>query len=253
MTIRLPRRAAPRPCEVPKVEALAVEGGLLPVEVRVNARARRIIMRLKPDASALVVTVPRGVAAPTVEDFVRRHRDWATTRHARAPRPLVVAPDVVLPVRGEPTRLLADPASRSPRLSRAADGMPTLSIGGAPEHFGRRLCDYLKREARRDLQEAVDRHAAVVGLAPRTVTLRDTRSRWGSCTSDRRLSFSWRVVMAPPEVLDYLAAHEVAHFVEMHHGPAFWSLCRRLCPSMEEGRDWLKRHGASLHAVDFRT
>ena len=98
---------------------------------------------------------------------------------------------------------------------------------------------------------AVARHARTVGIRPAGMALRDTVSRWGSCSSGRRLSFSWRIVMAPPAVLDYLAAHEVAHLREMNHGAGFWALCRDLCPATEEGRTWLKRHGASLHAIDF--
>ena len=83
------------------------------------------------------------------------------------------------------------------------------------------------------------------------MTFKDTRSRWGSCTSDGRLAFSWRIVMAPPYVIDYLAAHEVAHLAEMNHGPRFWTACRRLCPRTDEAKAWLKRHGTMLHAIDF--
>ncbi|HDZ75651.1 MAG TPA: M48 family peptidase, partial [Aurantimonas coralicida] len=131
------------------------------------------------------------------------------------------------------------------------DDVTHLFVGGEPEHFSRRVVEALKREARHDLQARVDCHAATVGLRPRAMALKDTKSRWGSCTIDRRLAFSWRIVMAPPEVLDYLVAHEVAHFREMNHGPAFWALCRELCPNMDHGKTWLKRHGAGLHAISF--
>jgi len=94
-------------------------------------------------------------------------------------------------------------------------------------------------------------HAKTVGKPVKSMTLKDTRSRWGSCSWDGKLSFSWRIVMAPPIVIDYLAAHEVAHLREMNHGPAFWALCRKLCPEMDEAKAWLKRHGSALHAIDF--
>jgi len=94
-------------------------------------------------------------------------------------------------------------------------------------------------------------HAPKVGRKVRSLTLRDTRSRWGSCSADGALSFSWRIVMAPPFVLDYLAAHEVAHLREMNHGPEFWTLCAKLCPRVEEAKRWLKRNGTMLHALDF--
>lgn len=124
-----------------------------------------------------------------------------------------------------------------------------LLVGGDEGHFSRRVVDFLKRLARRELEAAVRRHAETVGLHPKSISIKDTTSRWGSCTHDRRLAFSWRIVMAPPDVLDYLAAHEVAHFAEMNHGPKFWALCERLCPHTEAGKAWLKRHGSGLHAI----
>ncbi|MBO0903928.1 M48 family metallopeptidase [Jiella sp. MQZ13P-4] len=124
-----------------------------------------------------------------------------------------------------------------------------LLVGGEDRHFTRRVLDFFCREAGRDLSERVKCHAAAVGLEPRAITIKDTTSRWGSCTHDRRLAFSWRIVMAPPFVLDYLAAHEVAHFVEMNHGPQFWALCERLCPDTQAGKAWLKQHGSGLHAI----
>jgi predicted metal-dependent hydrolase len=131
------------------------------------------------------------------------------------------------------------------------DGVATLRVGGGQDHVRRRIRDFLKREARRDLAEAVARHTATLGRPAESMTLKDTTSRWGSCTSDGRLSFSWRIVMAPPLVIDYLAAHEVAHLQEMNHGPRFWALCNRLCPQTPAARAWLKEHGTLLHAIDL--
>jgi predicted metal-dependent hydrolase len=109
----------------------------------------------------------------------------------------------------------------------------------------------LKKEARADLERLSRMHASSIGATIRSISMKDTRSRWGSCSTEGNLSFSWRIVMAPPQVIDYLAAHEVAHLKEMNHGPHFWALCRKLCPQMEEAKAWLKRHGSQLHAIDF--
>ena len=95
------------------------------------------------------------------------------------------------------------------------------------------------------------RHTEQLGKPAAGLRVKDTKSRWGSCTSDGKLSFSWRIAMAPAHVLNYLAAHEVAHLEEMNHGPKFWALCRRLCPDTDTAKAWLKRHGSALHAVDF--
>ena len=253
MAIRPPFRRQLRVTAPAIPETLEVAGALLPVTVRRHPRARRLILRLAPGGVGVVVTAPGSAPPASIAAFLDRHRGWVEGKLKTVRRPTVVAPGTLLPLRGEDILLAADPALRSVRLLPAGEGRSraTLAVGGAPEHFSRRLVDFLKREARRDLQAAVDRHAAAVGLKPAAMTLKDTRSRWGSCTADRRLAFSWRIVMAPPEVLDYLAAHEVAHFREMNHGPGFWALCGELCPEMDFGRHWLKRHGGGLHAVAF--
>ncbi|KQT83989.1 SprT family zinc-dependent metalloprotease [Aurantimonas sp. Leaf443] len=249
MPIRLPQfLRARRPAMPDRVE---IDGGSLPVTVRLNARARRLILRLAPGGEGVVVTLPRGTAPAAVASFLERHRGWIEDRRSRLGGAIRVEPGAVLPFRGRALQLVGDPAPRLLRLEEGEDGL-LLRVGGEPQRFARRVGDFLKREARRDLQAAVDRHAASVSLRPASLSLKDTKSRWGSCTSDRRLAFSWRIVMAPPFVLDYLAAHEVAHFVEMNHGPAFWALCTRLCPRTQEARAWLKREGAALHTVDFR-
>lgn len=241
------RRLKPAPA-IP--EALEIVGISIPLVVRRDARAKRMIMRLQPGRTAIAVTVPPRAPVRTVLAFIERHKGWAESRLASAPAPLVVACGAKIPFRGGDLLLVHDPKRRSSHFE-AGSAECRLLVGGEAAHFKRRVADFLKREARRDLQAAVDRHVACVGLKPAALSLKDTRSRWGSCTAGRRLSFSWRIVMAPPPVLDYLAAHEVAHFCQMNHGPGFWALCRELCPRMDEGRAWLKQHGSSLHALDF--
>jgi predicted metal-dependent hydrolase len=153
-----------------------------------------------------------------------------------------------VPVRGAPHRIVHWSTIRG--LTRATTdpkGEPILAVSGEVSAVTRRVTDFLKREALKDLNAAVDRHTAALGIPARKVTVRDTASRWGSCSSKGHLSFSWRLIMAPPLVLDYLAAHEVAHLKEMNHSHRFWALTHRLCPKTEEAEAWLKRNGASLH------
>ncbi|RIY00732.1 M48 family peptidase [Aureimonas flava] len=250
MATRFLERLAGRAAGPRLPETLLLADRAVPLEVREHPTARRIVMRLAPGGDALRLTVPRRTPARTVLAFLERHRGWAEERLRAAGGRVAVAPGIRLPLRGEAFRLVHDPALRGARLEREGD-VGVLRVGGEAPHLARRVRDLLKREARRDLQAAVDRHAATVGLLPRSLALKDTVSRWGSCTADRRLAFSWRIVMAPPAVLDYLAAHEVAHFREMNHAPAFWALCRSLCPETEAGRRWLKREGPGLHAYDF--
>jgi len=131
-------------------------------------------------------------------------------------------------------------------VETGADG-PLICVAGDAPHVPRRVEDFLKREARRDLEAAVARHAAKLNVKPRRIALRDTSSRWGSCSTTGALNFSWRLIFAPPFVLDYLAAHEVSHIVHMNHSPMFWKLTQRLSPETERAEAWLRAHGAALH------
>jgi predicted metal-dependent hydrolase len=116
---------------------------------------------------------------------------------------------------------------------------------------GPRVQAYLRAQARDRLAQACNHYATLLGRPYRRLTLRDTRSRWGSCSTQGDLMFSWRLIMAPPAVLDYVAAHEVAHLAEMNHSPAFWAVVARLCPDYAAHRHWLRDHGDTLHRVRF--
>lgn len=157
----------------------------------------------------------------------------------------MVAPGVVLPLLGQ-TLLIEEAAVRGPRVA----GDRLLVPRGAGT--GARVEALVRETARRALGSACDRHAATLGVRFGRITLRDTRSRWGSCSSVGDLMFSWRLALAPPEVLDYVAAHEVAHLERMDHSPAFWAVVRRLMPGYDGPRGWLRRDGAGLHRWTFR-
>ncbi|HMB13231.1 MAG TPA: SprT family zinc-dependent metalloprotease, partial [Roseovarius sp.] len=177
--------------------------------------------------------------------FAASKGDWLRAQLAGRPDCLSVAPGVALPVEGRLLRI--DPgAGRGVRLT--AD---TIEVPGPEAQLPARVQAWLKARARDRLSAASDTYAAQLGLGYSRITLRDTRSRWGSCSSRGALSYSWRLIMAPPEVLDYVAAHEVAHLAEMNHSPAFWAVVARLSPGYETPRRWLRREGAALHRYRF--
>lgn len=244
--IRLRRPSVPR-AEPPFIEA-AHEDALIRVAVLRSAAAKRVTLRVRAATRDAVVTAPRRVSMSFVRDFVQRHAAWIAARLGRLPQIVPFAPGATAPLRGEPHEIVHLPDARGTvwRLEREGRA-PALCVAGAREHLARRVGDYLKREARRDLEAAVRRHADAIGKAPRRITLRDTTSRWGSCTAQGALNFSWRLILAPPFVLDYLAAHEVAHLVHLDHSDRFWALTERLAPRTAEAEAWLKAQGASLH------
>jgi predicted metal-dependent hydrolase len=242
------RRAKPAQ---PKQQTVNVAGRALQLTIRSDRRATRLTLRIEPGGRALRMTVPPGVPFGDVEDFLARHHGWLASRLANIPADASLAEGRAIMLRGVEHRIVATGKLRGLTERSLIDGEPVLLVSGEPQHVGRRLSDFLKKEARRDLEELALFHARISGKRIASISLKDTKSRWGSCTHDGNLSFSWRIVMAPPHVIDYLAAHEVAHLTEMNHGPRFWALCERLCPGTREAKAWLKRHGSALHAVDF--
>lgn len=243
--------APPRPSPKTVVRTLTVEGRPLPLTIRQNPRATRMTLRIEPGGRALKMTVPPGLPERDITQFLDRHQAWLASRLARFSGESVLEEGGVISLRGVAHRIERTGRLRGLTESIVVDDEAVLRVSGAPEHLGRRIADFLKKEARKDLEQRAPAHALTVGRRIKSLTLRDTRSRWGSCAVDGALNFSWRIVMAPPYVIDYLAAHEVAHLREMNHGPNFWALCEQLCPRTADARHWLKRNGTLLHAIDF--
>lgn len=214
------------------------------VRLRRRAGARRFTLTVSRLDGRAQLTLPPRASLTEARAFLTRQGPWLAEALARAPAPAPVRPGDPIPFRGAPLVLTPAPV-RAPRIE--ADRL-LVPDGPAP---AARAAAFLKTRARDALAEAAVRHAAALGLRPARITLRDTRSRWGSCTSDGALSFSWRLVMAPDAVLDYVAAHEAAHLVEMNHSAAFWALVADLRPDWKRQRAWLRAHGPDLHRLRF--
>ncbi|MFD1344641.1 M48 family metallopeptidase [Litorisediminicola beolgyonensis] len=215
------------------------------VALRRSARARRISLRLSGLDGRVTLTLPRFVPEAEALAFLQEKEGWLRGHLDRRDAPVDVALGVSLPVEGHMLRVVAG-RGRSVRL-----GDDEIAVPGAPEQVASRLQAYLKTRARDRLAASSDRYAAALGLGYSRLTLRDTRSRWGSCTSRGALMYSWRLILAPPEVLEYVAAHEVAHLQEMNHSKAFWTLVERLYGDWSGPRDWLRRDGSGLHSFRF--
>ncbi|HOV03583.1 MAG TPA: SprT family zinc-dependent metalloprotease [Kaistiaceae bacterium] len=241
----LPLRLKPAP--EPDRIALLVAGAEVDVVIRRHAGARRLKLAVDAARGRFVLTIPPRMALKTALAFLETHRDWIAARrgHLVEARPFVDGAEV--PLRGIAHRVAHRPERRGTVWLEADAGQPVLGVAGEAPHLNRRLTDFLKREARRDLKVAVAVHAAALAVEPRQIRLKDTRSRWGSCSAEGVLNFSWRLILAPPQVLDYVAAHEVAHLVEMNHSRRFWRLVDGLVPQWENSRAWLRHHGEGLH------
>jgi predicted metal-dependent hydrolase len=222
-------------------------GEVYRVALKRMASSRRFTLRVRAASRDVVLTIPQRSSLSSAREFAERHAAWIGARLARLPKPVAFAPGSRTPLRGVEHVIAHRPNARGVVWIEAGAHGPLLCVAGESPHVARRIKDFLRREARRDLESAVAKHAARLGVAPRRITLRDTSSRWGSCSTSANLNFSWRLILAPPFVLDYLAAHEVAHIVHMNHSPMFWKLAGRLFPETERAEAWLKAHGSGLH------
>jgi len=223
-------------------------GQTFEVALRRRATAKRITLRVSNATGEVVLTIPERTELSTAQRFAMSHGDWIATRLARVPERVALTPGAIVPLRGVPHRIVHWSNVRgTTRAERAPSGEPIIAVTGEAPHVARRVREFLEAEARRDLTAAVRRHTAKLGVTAKRITVRDTTSRWGSCSAKGALSFSWRLILAPPFVLDYLAAHEVAHLRELNHSHRFWRLTYQLCPRTEEAERWLKRHGSELH------
>jgi predicted metal-dependent hydrolase len=229
---------------------LAVKHGsqIFSIRLRRHRRARRYTLRIHPsDREAILTMPPRGTLIDA-KDFAQRHGAWIAARLGRLPKAEPFQSGTVVPLRGTPHRIVHRAGVRGTVWTETRDsGEKILCVAGEAEHIDRRIHDFLKREARKDLQKASQYYAEALNVRVKRLSIRDQSSRWGSCTSAGSLSFSWRLILAPPYVLDYLAAHEVAHLVEMNHSPKFWKVVAKICGAVERAKTWLDTHGNDLH------
>ena len=236
-----------RPREPGRIE-IAFDGVVLPIRIRRHRQARRYTLRIQAPTRDVVLTIPPRGSLKEARAFAEKHGGWIAVRLGRLPQAAPFADGVVLPLRGEPHRITYRQGARGTVWTEGdGNGGHLLCVAGHAPHLKRRVADYLQREAKRDLEAASRRFAGDLGLSVRRVSVRDQSSRWGSCSTTGALSFSWRLILAPRYVLEYLAAHEVAHLVEMNHSTRFWRVVNRLVPGHERARAWLDAHGAELH------
>ncbi|SMX31118.1 M48 family metallopeptidase [Actibacterium lipolyticum] len=217
----------------------------LDVALRRSAQARRYSLRVSQLDGRVTLTMPKRASLDEGLAFLREKEGWIRGHLSGRPDPQRVHIGGVVPFLGQPLEVVGAQI-RGPRIEEGR-----LLVPDDPARVAARVQAFLKHAARDKLAAASDKYSDQLGRKYGRLTLRDTRSRWGSCTSAGDLMYSWRLIMAPAAVLDYVAAHEVAHLQEMNHSAAFWSLVAGLCPAYQTHRTWLHQNGSSLHQVRF--
>lgn len=230
-----------------KMALVTKSGESINVRLEVNPKARRLILRLDERNREAVAIAPSKKKIGEAAAFARERIDWIAEHLQALPKHLMLQPGAEFMLRDAPCLISLDGPGRVAKLE---PGPPQiLRVPGQIETTGQRVERFLRKTAKQDLSDAVIRYCQVLNVEARRVTVKDTRSRWGSCTSDGRLAFSWRLIMAPREVLEYVAAHECAHLLEMNHSPAFWAHVTTCRPHWKAERAWLRKYGRDLHAV----
>ena len=217
----------------------------IPLTLRRSARAKRITLRISQLDGRVTLTMPTRLAQREALAFARTKEQWIRQHLDARGTDIDVTLGAKVPLGGQDLPVVAG-QGRTVRIT--AEG---IAVPGPADRVGARLGAHLKELARDRLAGACDDYAARLGRPYARITMRDTRSRWGSCTSDGGLMFSWRLIMAPPAVLDYVAAHEVAHLAEMNHSPAFWAGVERIYGPYAAPRKWLRQNGNALHRYKF--
>jgi predicted metal-dependent hydrolase len=237
-----------RPNTDPKAIDIAFDQAVYRVHLRRHRQARRYTLRIQAATHEVILTMPPRGSLRAAREFAQKHGAWIAARLGRLPQATPFVDGVIIPLRDIPHRITHRPRSRGTVWTEAdGNGEHLLCVAGGAPHVNRRVRSYLKQAARRDLELASRRYAGQIGARIKRITVRDQSSRWGSCSTTGALSYSWRLIFAPPHVLDYLAAHEVAHLLEMNHSIRFWRLLAQLCPEMKRAKTWLDLHGADLH------
>jgi predicted metal-dependent hydrolase len=230
----------------PQVLQIVFDQEIFLISLRRHRRARRYTLRINAGSREVVLTMPPRGSVREAKAFAQKHGGWIAARLRRLPAAAPFADGAIVPLRGVEHRIVHRPHHRGTVWTEtSAGGEPLICVAGDAPHIARRVGDFLRREAQRDLAEASHRAAAKLDVRVKRISVRDQSSRWGSTTGV--LSYSWRLILAPPFVLEYLAAHEVAHLVEMNHSPRFWRLVHRIYPDVDRAKHWLDVHGADLH------
>ena len=213
------------------------------VRVRVSLRARRMALRVDTKAGDVVLTWPRGTSEDLARRFIEENRRWIESRRRKIPPPQSFADGEKISIYGAECAIVRKTGRGVTRLEGKE-----LAVHGSPEHLSRRVRNFLKETARQVLEDSAAQKLERIGRLPSAIRVVDPKTRWGSCSPDGQLMFSWRLILAPCYVLDYVVAHEVAHCIHLNHSRQFWALCASLTENAAAARRWLKTHGAAIMA-----
>ncbi|MGZ9097694.1 MAG: M48 family metallopeptidase [Micavibrio sp.] len=215
------------------------------LHLRVSDRAKRMALRLDAKTGKIHLVIPARASLKKALEFARTHQDWIDRQTAAFPAPVILKNGSILPVLGQNRVVRIIYVEGLKRTSIRLGDKEIIVITNKEDPTGR-IIRFLKNLARTEITRITKEKSSLINKVHGTLYIRDTTSRWGSCSQEGNLSFSWRLILAPLESLDYVVAHEVAHLMHMDHGPKFWALCEKLSTDFSTGHKWMKTQGHSL-------
>lgn len=218
----------------------------LKIKIIRSSQAKRLTLRIDSKEHLPVLTMPTRGSEKKAFNFVFTHQDWIINMLSRLPQEQKFCDNCQFSLFGKETTLKHQPHAKGGVYMENGE----LIVCGHAEFIHRRTTDFLKKLAKTKLTDLAKQKAALIECPINSVTIKDTKSRWGSCSSKNNLNFNWRIIFAPQYVIDYLVCHEVAHLLHQDHSPAFWKCVSDLCPQYKEGRQWLKVKGKELYRFE---
>jgi len=230
------------------VNLKAKNGQSVEICLKINPRSRRISLKIDSKTRQAIATAPNAQSTKAALDFAQSKIDWIVAKLAELPSQQVLEIGSYVPLRGEKHLIQTALKGRTVHIDDSSQPLK-LMVPGRQDQTAAKVTGFLRAAARADLSRRVKTHAETLNVQPASISIKDTRTRWGSCSTKRNLNFSWRLVCAPPFVLDYVAAHECAHLLEMNHSKRFWAHVARCIPNAEPAKQWLNTNGRALHAI----
>ena len=220
------------------------------IEIKNNPRAKRISLRLNAKTGKFDLTLPQYANLHTAYKFVESQKQWIDQHLNALPAPIHIKDGTTIPILGTNRKLhiTKNPTSARTQIELTNHALIMHTHLESPE---KRLEKFLKTIGKESFTQLAQEKAKAINKTITSITLRDPKSRWGSCSEDGKIMLSWRLILAPHAAMDYVIAHEIAHLTHMNHSKAFWTLCRELSHDFLEGSHWMQEHGNSLLRYQF--
>ena len=227
-----------------KTESLTIDSHL-DVDHKISARAKRLSLKVNFSTGRIELIIPKRASQRMIDQFLLSNQDWVLEKQAMIPKGVSFKDQATIPLFGQETRIhILKDASRK-RTSVKLDDT-SLFVTTNLDDPTPRIRRFLKEQAFEVYNDLIHPKASHIEKVVDSISIRDTKSRWGSCSHDGHISLSWRLIFAPYEAMDYVIAHEVAHLKHMDHSPAFWKTCESLCLDYKAGKFWMKENGHTL-------